>query len=156
MSSYQIRVSLKQVLDDRTLLTTICLSVVIGYGFWSLFPCNIIAAKHRTTIAWFNILLIYPVLEEVAFRGTIQEVLLKLSGLNEVHYGVSKANFITSVLFAGFHIIYQPAWLASLILLPSLVLGFFKERYATILVPIGLHILFNLVFLLSRLANTCS
>ncbi|PSW16527.1 JDVT-CTERM system CAAX-type protease [Photobacterium rosenbergii] len=156
MSSYQIRVSLKQVLDDRTLLTTICLSVVIGYVFWSLFPCNIITAKHRNTIAWFNILLIYPVLEEVAFRGTIQEELLKLSGLNEVHYGVSKANFITSVLFAGFHIIYQPAWLVSLILLPSLVLGFFKERYATILVPIGLHILFNLVFLLSRLANTCS
>ncbi|MBY5944427.1 JDVT-CTERM system glutamic-type intramembrane protease MrtJ [Photobacterium rosenbergii] len=155
MRSYQIRVSLEKVLDDRTLLATICLSIVIGCVFWSLFPCNIITAEHTTTIAWFNTLLIYPVLEELAFRGTIQEALLKQSHLNEVHFGVSKANLITSVLFAGFHIIYQPAFLVVLILLPSLVLGFFKERYTTILVPIGLHILFNLVFLLSKLSNTC-
>ena len=91
--------------------------------------------------------LMYPVLEEVVFRGLIQELVhehisRKLLG------PLSVANLLTSVLFTGLHFIYHPPVWALLVFFPSLVFGFFKERHRGLTAPIVLHIFYNAGFLL--------
>ena len=69
--------------------------------------------------------LFYPVLEEIVFRG-----------------------LLTSLVFTGFHFLgHAPLWAAS-VFFPSLVFGFFKDRYQALTAPILLHGFYNAGFLL--------
>ena len=90
--------------------------------------------------------LLYPVLEEIVFRGLIQELVhdyISTRGFGPL----SIANLLTSVLFAGLHLFSQsPLW-AALVFFPSLVFGFFKDRYRSLTVPIILHVFYNAGFL---------
>lgn len=88
------------------------------------------------------------ILEEVIFRGAIQSWLLARSSLQTKLLGLSRANWLTSVLFAMAHL-----WQHQLLLVPgylavSLLLGYFRERYRGITVPLMLHIHYNLTLLL--------
>ncbi len=47
---------------------------------------------------------------------------------------------------------HPPAW-ALAVLVPSLVLGHFRERHASLLPPMILHPLFNLTYLLGGIAG---
>jgi len=85
--------------------------------------------------------LIYPVLEEIVFRGLIQDW---IAGKTSKAFGIlTLANLITSVLFAASHLIYQtPLW-AALIFFPSLIFGWFRERHDTLGSPILIHVWYN-------------
>lgn len=88
------------------------------------------------------------VTEEVIFRGGIQGWLLRKEKFRAHLFGLSRANWLTSSLFAAAHI-----WQHALALVPgyvavSLVLGYFRERYSGILVPVALHAWYNLALLL--------
>jgi membrane protease YdiL (CAAX protease family) len=91
--------------------------------------------------------LVYPVLEEIVFRGLLQE--LAQGYLAGRALGpLSLANLLTSLVFAGFHFInHAPVW-AALVFFPSLVFGFFKDRHGTLTAPILLHAFYNAGFLL--------
>ncbi|MEZ8284741.1 hypothetical protein BCU17_09735 [Vibrio splendidus] len=134
---------------DKQLHIAVCFSIVVGLAFWLVLPYGLNNVWPITTVALVNILLVYPVLEEVAFRGGIQDVLLKQKLLNNQYYGVSVANVVTSCLFASFHLMQHPPLFAALTFIPSVILGHFKERYGSLLVPIALHSLFNVIFLMS-------
>ncbi len=87
------------------------------------------------------------VLEEVIFRGGIQGWLLQKTVFKRITLGLSRANWTTSSLFALAHL-WQHSWT----LIPgyfavSLVLGYFRERYKGIAVPVALHVWYNLVLL---------
>jgi membrane protease YdiL (CAAX protease family) len=89
-----------------------------------------------------------PIAEEMLFRGFLQGELLARDSFKHITAGLSKANWLTSIAFACAHI-----WQHPLILIPgyfavSLVLGYFRERYGGILVPVLLHCYFNLGLLL--------
>jgi membrane protease YdiL (CAAX protease family) len=86
----------------------------------------------------------FAALEEVLFRGFLQGWLLGKSQFNIKIFVFSRANLITSIAFAVAHI-----WTHSLELLPGyflvgMVLGYFRERYNGILVPVFLHSYYNL------------
>ncbi len=88
------------------------------------------------------LVLIYPVLEEIVFRGLLQKrfhdwVSYQISG------PISSANFITSLIFTAMHFIYHPPLWAAAVFIPSLVFGYFKDRYESLKAPIILHIFFN-------------
>jgi uncharacterized protein len=90
--------------------------------------------------------LVYPVLEELAFRGLVQGELLRRWPRR---LGVlSAANAATSVLFATAHVLLRPSWLSAGTLLPSLVFGYFRERHGSLAAPIALHVFYNSGFLL--------
>jgi membrane protease YdiL (CAAX protease family) len=91
--------------------------------------------------------LIYPVLEEIVFRGLLQELAQEL--ISRRTFGpLSLANLLTSLVFTGFHFLnHAPLW-AALVFFPSLVFGFFKDRYQTLTAPILLHGFYNAGFLL--------
>ncbi|MGD8925859.1 MAG: JDVT-CTERM system glutamic-type intramembrane protease [Thioalkalispiraceae bacterium] len=90
------------------------------------------------------VLLIYPVLEEIVFRGLVLEFVSR-----HVHarFGLlSGANLLTSVLFVAAHLIYNAwAW-ALLVFFPSLVFGYLKERHQSLISPVVMHSFYNLGF----------
>lgn len=87
------------------------------------------------------------IVEEVIFRGGIQGWLLRKDVFRLRLIGLSRANWLTSALFAAAHVWQHPLLLAPGYLAVSLVLGYFRERYKGILVPVALHAWYNLALL---------
>jgi hypothetical protein len=86
--------------------------------------------------------LLYPVVEEIVFRGLIQELVRDTVSRQSLG-PVTLANLLTSLLFTGMHFIYHaPLW-AALVFFPSLVFGFFKDRTQQLIAPIILHVFYN-------------
>lgn len=84
----------------------------------------------------------YPIAEEIAFRGLIQESVHQY--VRPWHWQrISLANVITSLLFTGMHFFYHPPQWAAAVIIPSLVFGFFKDKYQSLAPPILLHLFYN-------------
>lgn len=93
--------------------------------------------------------ILYPIIEELAFRGFIQTWLLEKSIFrNKPLPQISYANLVTSFLFASFHLFNQPPIWAALIFAPSLVFGYLRERYDAVTPSIIVHAWYNLGFLM--------
>lgn len=90
------------------------------------------------------------VIEEVIFRGFLQGVLLKHPRFAVSHSGISRANGVTSLLFALGHSVFHPWWLLPGYGVVGLLFGYFRERYHGILLPVLLHAYYNLGLLLFR------
>ncbi len=90
--------------------------------------------------------LVYPVLEEIVFRGLIQELVQDYFSKKSLG-PVTVANLLTSFLFTGLHFVYHPPLWAALVFFPSLVFGFFKDRTRGLTAPIILHVFYNAGFL---------
>lgn len=84
-----------------------------------------------------------PVAEEVLFRGFIQGGLLDRVWFQQITAGLSRANWLTSLVFACAHLWQHPLLLIPGYFAVSLVLGYFRERYRGILVPVLLHSYYN-------------
>lgn len=91
--------------------------------------------------------LLYPLLEEIVFRGLMQPMLLERAAMQVRAGPVSRANVITSLAFAASHLISQSPLQAASILLPSLVFGYVYERFKHVLPCIVLHAFYNAGFL---------
>lgn len=90
--------------------------------------------------------LCYPVVEEIVFRGLVQELVHNY--ISQRWLGpLSIANLLTSCLFTGLHFLYHPPLWAALVFFPSLVFGFFKDRSGHLTAPILLHVFYNAGFL---------
>lgn len=87
--------------------------------------------------------IIYPVFEEIVFRGLLQGWMLKRHWGGRKKYGVSGANIAVSILFAALHVVRRPGALSVGVFVPSLVFGYFRERYNNLYAPIGLHMFYN-------------
>ncbi|MFK8079962.1 MAG: JDVT-CTERM system glutamic-type intramembrane protease [Granulosicoccus sp.] len=96
------------------------------------------------TLLW--VALLYPVLEEIVFRGGLQTALFSRAVLRRSLMEISLANIVTSVIFAAMHTINQPPLWAALVFFPSLVFGWARDRYLGIQASIVLHIVYNAGF----------
>jgi hypothetical protein len=124
-------------------------SLLVGLGLWVVLPQGFSEGIVANPLALANVLLLYPLVEELLFRGAIQGALLNRTVWTIRYFGISRANLVTSILFVGLHLVnYSPAW-ALAVFLPSLTLGHIRERYSTLVGPILLHILFNGIYLLA-------
>ena len=86
--------------------------------------------------------LFYPVVEELVFRGLIQD--LAHRHLKPWRLGpLTHANILTSIVFTALHFIYHPPLWAAAVLAPSLLFGFFKDRSGMLAAPIVLHVFYN-------------
>lgn len=94
--------------------------------------------------AW--LVVIFPVLEEWLFRGVLQPHLLSRSYGAQSLWGITLANTWTTLAFAAAHLLtHTPLW-ALLVIAPSLLFGWFRDRYNSILPGLILHICYNLVY----------
>lgn len=96
----------------------------------------------------FSAVLWQPLIEELLFRGVIQGQLRKRDWARADILSLTAANFITSLLFAIAHLAdHAPAWAAA-VMLPSLVFGYFRDRYGHLLPSLLLHAAYNGCYLL--------
>ena len=90
--------------------------------------------------------LAYPVLEEIVFRGLLQGTLYACPFGRKRLGPLSWANLLASFAFTGFHFFYHsPLW-AVAVIFPSLVFGYFRDKYQSLLPPIILHVFYNTGF----------
>lgn len=86
--------------------------------------------------------LLYPVVEELVFRGLVQDLAHRY--LTPWRLGpLTHANILTSVVFTALHFINHPPLWAAAVFIPSLLFGFFKDRSGTLSAPVFLHVFYN-------------
>lgn len=121
--------------------------VAAGIGHW----VPVEAFPAISPIAWpvIAMVLVYPVLEELAFRGLLQGWLLSYPWGRGSRLGVTAANLLTTAAFSALHFLHHPPAWAALVAVPSLVFGFFRDRSGTVLPAIILHAAYNLFYVLA-------
>lgn len=95
------------------------------------------------------VVLVYPLLEELVFRGLLQGWLRRHWARAGPVGGLTWANVCSALAFALTHLIYQPWRWAMLVFFPGLIFGFFRDRYDSVWPGVVLHSYYNLgIFLL--------
>jgi hypothetical protein len=90
----------------------------------------------------------WPLVEEALFRGVLQPALARSRGGACEAWGVTTANAATSVLAVAAHLVtHAPAWAAAAFA-PSLVFGYFRDRYDSIAPGAALHVFYSCGWLL--------
>jgi len=139
--------------DSKWLLLVAFLVFFVGWACNQTFAFDL---NLNLTPAWFYWILVFPVLEELVFRGWIQGSFEQQYTLTKYSFwferlGLSQANIITSMLFASLHFALVPAWTVLLVFIPSLWFGWLKDRYQILLPSMVFHAYFNALFLLFSL-----
>jgi hypothetical protein len=90
-----------------------------------------------------SIILWQPFVEELLFRGVIQGQFSKTLWARQALFKITTANLVTSLLFVGMHMLNNlPTW-SLMIILPSLVFGYFRDRYNSVYPSMVLHGCYN-------------
>ena len=92
--------------------------------------------------------LVYPLLEEIVFRGGLQGALLGVPALSRRRLRLSGANLLASVAFALSHLWSQPPLWAAAVFVPSLAFGHLYERHRRVAPAFALHAFYNAGFYL--------
>ena len=129
------------------------LAMAAGPVFWLAYAYFVELAVSRTwsaQVGWLFLqtALVYPVLEELVFRGWIQGRLLVPRLPAHPWRGITWANILASVLFSLVHLVNHPPIWAIAVFFPSLVFGFFYDRYQRVTPSIILHVFYNTGFFL--------
>ena len=134
-------------LKDRLFFAALFLALPVWGIVWANLAPTFTVANQSVLLIVFMTVIWYPVLEEVLFRGVIQGSLIKKSIGKKKIIGLTNANWITSIIFVAAHIFYQPVTWALLVIFPSLVYGYFRDRYSSIYPSIVLHMTYNAGFI---------
>jgi membrane protease YdiL (CAAX protease family) len=91
-------------------------------------------------------IVLYPVIEEVTFRGILQPWLL--THLHRAFLGgaITLANLLTSFVFAAIHLVHHTPLQAAAVFVPSLVFGWVREHTGSVVPAILMHSYYNLIF----------
>jgi len=92
---------------------------------------------------FIGLVLLWPVMEEVIFRGALQPALARQSWGRRSLAGLTTANGVTSLVFAAVHFFSHPPLWAILVVIPSLIFGYFRDRHNSLQSPIILHVAYN-------------
>jgi len=139
----QYRNLVLQILKDPFIWISVCAAMLFWFSLSQYVPITSnIMWPIVSPMAFILPVILYPILEEIVFRGMVLEYCQKkIPGVLLFH--ISKANFITSILFTALHFIYHPPLWASAVFIPSLIFGFLKERHQSLIPPILIHVFFN-------------
>ncbi|SCX97770.1 JDVT-CTERM system glutamic-type intramembrane protease MrtJ [Thiohalorhabdus denitrificans] len=108
---------------------------------WWYRPESAFTGAVAAPATFLYVALALPVLEEVAFRGLVQE---GLGRLWRRRWGpLTAANLGQAGLFGLLHLPGHPAGWAAAVVVPGLVFGLFRERHDTLTTPIALHAFYN-------------
>lgn len=126
------------------------LALLAGPVFWVWRAGGI---PELSVIAWPRLLwlaLVVPIVEELAFRGWLQGTLAERWPRRWWGQRLSLANLLTSLLFAAAHVITAGHWSGLLVLAPSLVFGYFRDRYQRVAPAAILHGFYNAGFFITQ------
>lgn len=103
---------------------------------------------HLSLPLMISLVLWQPLVEELLFRGVIQGQLRNMHWAQRRIAGLTLANLITTVLFALAHLIHHTALWAALVIVPSLIFGYFRDRHHHVYCAFILHAVYNGCYLL--------
>lgn len=152
LSDHPTALPISAIPKDRQLWLVLAGTIVVALLLRYLLPTGFSREMAASGISLLSFLLFYPLVEEVLFRYLIQGELLRYGFWRRRRLGVSRANLLTSSLFVMAHTIHQPLIAALSVMIPSLVLGYFRERYGRLSPSVGLHMGFNLAYLWAGLS----
>ena len=116
---------------------------------WLLVSAGLVQLPQQDKLlVYISMLLWFPLIEELAFRGLIQGRLSLSTTGKRAWLGISLANLGGSSAFVVWHLLYQPTLFVLTLMVPSLVFGFFRDRYNSLLPGLILHVVYNGVLLL--------
>ena len=123
------------------------MAAVAAVGFWGLLwmllPVRPIAWWQVGSWDFLSLVIVQPCLEEVVFRGILQGRLSRWQRMRAAWRGFTAANGLMALLFMAGHVVNHPALWAAGVLVPALVFGFFRDRYASIWSGMALHMFYN-------------
>lgn len=102
--------------------------------------------KTGLTLQWpllISILLWQPFIEELLFRGIIQGQLGRYEWAQRLVLKLTVANIATSVLFVVIHLIGNLAIWSMAVFIPSVLFGYFRDRYNSVYPSMILHCAYN-------------
>jgi len=121
--------------------------LIIPIPFWLFLKTDHLPWTGDQFTALITLSLLYPILEELIFRGYLQPWFYSRS--NSVLLHLSSANIFTSIIFSASHLLnHSPLWALST-MIPSLIFGYSLDRHKTLLAPIALHGSYNLGYFLT-------
>jgi len=99
----------------------------------------------RQVLSWnfLSLTVWQPFCEELLFRGFLQGQLSQLAWGQRSWHSLTVANVIASLLFMLGHWWRHPPLWALTVLVPSLLLGYVRERHASIFPCVALHGCYN-------------
>lgn len=137
--------------SDRLFIAALGMGCVIWILLFVTVTPTFSRVEHSILQLIFFSVIWAPILEEIIFRGAIQGALLNLPRGQSTFLSLSYANWLSSTVFVLAHLFYQ-SWIWSLLVLPpSLVFGFFRDRYNSIYPGMLLHAIYNAGFLFINL-----
>lgn len=104
------------------------------------------AARWLIVAAW------QPLIEELLFRGVFQGQLRATPWGTRQWMGITAANVAVSIVFAAAHLTQHPAAWAGAVFFPSIVFGYFRDRYLSVIPSVLLHSAYNAAYLFANLA----
>ncbi len=146
-------IDIKGLIRDRQFQAALIAGPMFWAAFWLYLASNPEWGRSLSSLwppwpltapAQFLLLaVIYPVLEELVFRGALQGW-LRSHGWGLSKWGpVTRANVLTSVAFTITHVIMNPVYLSAAVFIPSLIFGYFRDRYDRLHASIVLHVFYN-------------
>lgn len=94
-------------------------------------------------LAFVSLVIWYPLIEELAFRGVLQGYLRGFRFARRQLAGVSYANLLAAIAFLAWHLIYRNDLMAWFVLIPGLVFGYFRDRHGSLAPSLILHCTYN-------------
>lgn len=95
------------------------------------------------SLGFASVVMWYPLWEELLFRGLLQGELIERGWTRCWVHGLSGANILVSLMFTLFHLwSHSPIW-AALVLFPSLVFGYLRDRFDSTVPSILMHMWYN-------------
>ncbi|MDH5179155.1 MAG: JDVT-CTERM system glutamic-type intramembrane protease [Gammaproteobacteria bacterium] len=133
----------RQLCADRLFLLVHAMAILFWLGLY-LVTDTTSGRLSDNPLLLLQLILLYPILEEIVFRGLLQGWLWTTPLRTARRFGqISMPNIVTSVIFTGLHFFYHPPLWAAGVFIPSLIYGLFRDRYGHLLPAIWLHIFFN-------------
>ena len=124
-------------------MTLLLAAVLAAPPAWCVLAPLVAAGRFSDPAVLLSAALLYPVLEELSFRGWLQGWLLdRMEGWRR-YGGISLPNLLTSLAFGAAHLAAQPLWWAAATVVPSLAYGHLRERHGSVLPPMALHVYYN-------------
>ncbi len=112
-------------------------------GLWLFSSIQPLKVTEIWSWVFLSLVLWHPVLEELLFRGILQGLLGSQSWGQLTLGGVTVANGITTLLFMFGHLLrHTPPW-AIAVVVPSIIFGYFRDRYGSVYPSIALHSFYN-------------
>lgn len=119
----------------------------VGVGFWAALwwwvPVDPITPRQAVSWAFVSVAIWQPLAEELIFRGFLQGQLRHYAWGRRSAMGVSLANAATTAVFVLGHLWqHAPLW-AFAVTAPSLLFGWFRDRYDSVYPALVLHMFYN-------------